>query len=284
MAERLKMLNAPQFSTVKEWLTDRYDSLKVPPPHKYRRTRKSGNTPPIVFGQSPRINILATSADDWFFRNLAEGDSAGGFLARWLIIRAENIGREVPIPTQPDASLVAPLAARLVLIGKLSGEADLSSILQDYKVWYSGAKQRFDSQPNRGLALAYWNRHRGHIIKLAVIFEASQTATLSVSTAAWDRAVKLAEQVEGQIFKLLPTGMSAAGHELQRIEERVRQAGPQGLSQSDFTRAFQSMKPRERAEHLETLEMAGTIQAGMVSTAGRKKKVYIHVDFFQGNP
>jgi len=284
MAERLKMLNTPQFSTAKEWLTDRYDSFKVPPPHRYRIKRQFGDTPPIVFPEPPRINILATSADDWFFRNLAEEDSAGGFLPRWLIMRAEDIGREVPIPKQPDASLVAPLAARLTLIGKLSGQADLSSILQDYRVWYGAAKRRFEAQPNRGLALAYWNRHRGHVLKLAVIFEASQTATLSVSTAAWDRAVKLAEQVEGQIFKLLPTGMCAAGHILQRVEERVRQAGPRGLPLSDFTRAFQSMHPKERAQHLKTLEVAGKIRLGSVHTAGRQKTVYIHADFLQGTP
>jgi hypothetical protein len=76
MAERLKMLNTPQFSTVKEWLTDRYDSSKVPPAHKFRRKGQSGDTPPIVFPQPPRINILATSADEWFFRNLAEEDTA----------------------------------------------------------------------------------------------------------------------------------------------------------------------------------------------------------------
>ncbi len=73
------MLSEPQFATAKEWLTDRYDNFKIPPPFRYRSTGKEGNTPPIKFEKGPPTNILATSSDEWFFRNLAEADSAGGF-------------------------------------------------------------------------------------------------------------------------------------------------------------------------------------------------------------
>src|ERR1017187_2345838 len=64
MAERLRMMNDPQFSTVKEWLTDRYDNFKIPPSFRFRVTGKKADTPPIVFDSVPRINILATSSND----------------------------------------------------------------------------------------------------------------------------------------------------------------------------------------------------------------------------
>lgn len=282
MAERLRMLNEPRFATVKQWLTDRYDNFKIPPSFRYRVTGKKADTPPILFEQAPRINILATSADDWFFRNLAEEDSAGGWLARWVIRRVEGNCRDVPTPQAPDASLVSPLAERLAGIGQLSGEADLSAILPLYETWYSDTKRRFEAQPNRSLAMAYFNRHRVHVLKLAVIFEASQSATLRVSLATWERAVKCAAQIEGCICGVLPTGMSAAGFELQRMEERIRQAGTQGLSQNDFTRAFQSMNPRERDQGIKTLGAAGRIVVGTLTTGGRPRTVYVHTDFRQG--
>lgn len=281
MAERLKMLNEPQFATVKEWLTDRYDNFKTPPAHRYRVTGKNRDTPPVEFRQAPRINILATSSDDWFFRNLAEEDSAGGFLARWLIMRAEGERRDVPIPRAPDAMAISPLAGRLKQIGQLEGEADLRDILPLYEQWYTEAKRRFESQSNPALAGAYFNRHRGHVLKLAVIFEASQSGTLKVSVAAWKRAVKFAEQIEQSIFALLPTGMSAAGYDVQKVENRIRRAGPTGISQNDLTRAFQSMNPKEREQRLKTLIEAGRIYSGVESSGGRPKTWYRHADFWQ---
>lgn len=279
MAERLKLLNDSRFDGVKEWLTDRYDSLKVPAAMLYRRTGKKRDTPPINFDSAPRINILATSSEDWFFRNLAETDSAGGFLARWIIVRAEAKNCDVPVPQAPDAALIAPLAQRLKEIGELKGEADLTAILPEYKSWYSETKRRFEAQANPALATAYFNRHRGHVLKLAVVFEASQTGTLTVSRRAWEQAVECAGRVERSIFELLPTDMSAVGYDLQRIEERIKAAGPQGLSQNEFTRSFQSMKRWERDQAIQTLVDAGRVFKAQRQTAGRPPTVYLHESY-----
>jgi hypothetical protein len=281
MAERLKMLNEPRFATVKEWLTDRYDNFKTPPPHIYRATGKKSDTPTIEFERAPRINILATSASDWFFRNLVEEDSAGGFLPRWLLVRADGEGRDVAIPRTPDASLIEPLAQQLKQIGRLKGEAGLSLILPLYEKWYSNAKRRFESQPNRALASAYFNRHRGHVLKLAVIFEASQNARLKVGVSAWVRASQFARKIEESTFAMLPTGMSAVGYEQQRIEERIRQAGPDGLSRNDLTRCFQSMNAMDREQQIKTLVAAGRIFSDVRQTSGRPGTVYVHEDFRQ---
>jgi hypothetical protein len=148
MGERLKMLKEPQFATAKEWLTDRYDNFKIPAPFRYRKTGKEGDTPPINFERAPRTNILATSSDDWFFRNLAEADSAGGFLARWMIMRGDGDRRDVPIPQTPDAASVPPLALRLKQIGQLIGEANLSEIHPLYAQWYRVKKREFEAQSN----------------------------------------------------------------------------------------------------------------------------------------
>jgi hypothetical protein len=279
IAELLKLLNDSRFAAVKVWLTDRYDNFKLPMPFRYRRTGKSQDTPPIEFDLAPRINILATSSEDWFFRNLAETDSAGGFLARWVIVRANEERRDVPVPQSPDGSLVPPLAERLKQIGQQKGDADISAILPAYKEWHSEAKRRFERQSNPTLAAVYFNRHRGHVLKLAVIFAASQTGTLRVSPEAWERAVIFAGHVEGSIVDLLPTGMSAAGFELKGIEERIKRAGAPGLSKNDLTRAFQSMRPYEREQNVQTLLDSGIVRPYSRQTAGRTKTVYVHESF-----
>lgn len=81
------------------------------------------------------------------------------------------------------------------------------------------------------------------------------------------------------IFKLLRSGVSREGSENSKMEERIREAGPEGISKSDLTLAFRDWKPRDRRDRLETLIEAGTITPKVFKTAGRDKTVYVHRDY-----
>jgi hypothetical protein len=203
-------------------------------------------------------------------------------------MQASGNRRDVPIPEAPDASLLAPMADRLKQLGQLMGPAVLSEILGPYQQWYIETKRRFEAQSNPNLALAYFHRHRGHVLKLAVIFGASQSGSLRVSPEAWKRAIEFAAQVERCIFQLLPTGMSAVGFDVQRIEERIRKAGQSGITRNELTRCFQSMAPRDRKESIQTLIDAGAViereDLPTSSKGGRPKTVYFHAEFHQGQP
>ena len=278
LSEIFKLLNDTRFLGVKPWLTDRYDNLKTPRSIKYRVTGKKGDTPQIAFTAPPRINILATSSEAWFFSNLVQDDSAGGFVPRWMLVRAQPSGRIIPIPKAPDPKLVHPMAYHLQRVGKIRGVADLSIIERAYSTWYRGAKERFSSQANGPLAAAYFNRHRGHILKLAVIYEASSSLTLRVSKKSWARAVEFAKQLEETIFSLLATGMSGSGYTLNQMAERVHLKGPEGLTVSEFTRAFQNIERRQRDNALTTLITAETLFAFTRKTAGRPGNFLVHRD------
>jgi hypothetical protein len=104
-----------------------------------------------------------------------------------------------------------------------------------------------------------------------------------VSVKAWERAVEFTGQIERCVFRMLPTGMSAAGYDLQKIEDRIRRAGAQGLSRNDLTRAFQHMTPKDRDQNVQTLIEAGKIQSAHRPTATRQKLVYIHEDCIASN-
>src|SRR5262249_4415416 len=98
---------------------------------------------------------------------------------------------------------------------------------------YPAARRRFSEQPNRALADAYFNRHRMHILKLAVVYEVSRSLSLQVSQDAWARAVQTAASLEDVIFGLLPTAMSKAGHALDRMAALIHSAGANGLRMSE---------------------------------------------------
>jgi hypothetical protein len=188
LSERLQKLNSASFTSVKPWLTDRYDNFAIPETRRYRKTDRGSDTPDIVFSAPPRLNILATSSLEWFFANLVTSDSTGGFIPRWLLVQSDIASRSVPTPPPLDSSQVGPLVEQLQTIKELKGEADLSEILALYAEWYEPTRKRFHNQPNPGLAEAYFNRHRGHILKLAAVYEAATSHSLRVTVESWKKA------------------------------------------------------------------------------------------------
>jgi hypothetical protein len=278
LSERLRLLNDRTFGAAKQWLADRYDNRDIPDPITYRETHKSKDTPPIVFKSAPRTNILATSSNEWFFANLATGDSSGGFLPRWTIISVDGPTKDVPTPPPVDYSLQHELIGLLKQVAGIKGDADLTCILPDYGEWYTLTKRRFESQPHRGLAAAFFNRHRVHVLKLALIFEVSRSLSLTVTPLAWLKAKREALQLENTIFKLLPTGMNSTGFKIAEMEDAIRKH-PEGMPLTDFTRAFQHVPKRDRQDWLDTLCQGGRVVCfTRESTGGRRPTVLVHED------
>jgi hypothetical protein len=274
----LKKLNDKSFAGAKEWITNCFDEWTIPDAVRYRVTGKKSDTPSIVFDKAPRTNLLATSSYDWFIGSLEEQDSTGGFIPRWMIIQLEDPIKLVPIPQETDQTLVEPLAEQLRKASELEGEADLSCVKEMYKDWYKETNKRFIEQPNKALAMPFFNRMRTNVLKLAVIFEVSRSGNLIVSSGAMVRAIEFAFRAEQILFSLLPTGMNREGSEVEKIAARVNAAGADGLSRSALTRAFQSMKARDRNERIQTLIEAGIITSFLIKTTGRGLSVYVHKD------
>lgn len=212
LAVVLSLLRDSRFSGVKEWLTDRYDNWSTPESIRYRQTGRSHqDTPPIEFTRAPRLNIVATSSTDWFIGNLSQDDTTGGFVPRWILMRAQSATRLVPVPAEPNQRLVPVLAEHLKKARQLEGAADMSAVQAMYKDWYKETHQRFSEQPNQALAMPFFNRLRAHVLKLALIYEVSQSLSLKVSTKAMERSFQAAKSSEDSVLALLPTGMNREG-------------------------------------------------------------------------
>jgi hypothetical protein len=272
-----KTLNDSRFGGIKEWLTDRYDNLRIPASLVYRQTRKKRDTPPIHFKAAPRTNILASSSEDWFISNLTPPDVAGGFIPRFDLVRLPCSNRLIAKPQAPDATRIGPLAKQLNAIVQLKGNAQFAPQSETlYERWYHDAHHRFGDQPNPALALPFFNRLRGQVLKLAVIFEVSQSGSLDVSDQAMQRAIAAALEIERTIFEILPTGMSREGSEVEKMAESIRAGGPAGVLHSKVTLAYKHWKKREREERLATLSDSRTVLCFQRQTGGRTAKVYVH--------
>lgn len=274
-----KTLNDSRFGGVKEWLTDRYDNLRQPESIVYRQTGKKTDTPSIHFQRAPRINILTSSSEDWFVSNLEPSDVTGGFIPRFDLVRLPRSNRLIPKPQVPDSKRIGPLAQQLQAISQLPGNGRFTPQADKlYEQWYRDASLRFDSQPNPGLATPFFNRLRGQVLKLAVVFEVSQFCSLNVSESAMQRAINAALEIERTVFELLPTSMSREGSEVEKMAKLIRNAGSAGMLHSKLTLAYKHWKSREREERLRTLTDSRTVRCFQRQTRGRTAKVYVHKD------
>ena len=275
----LKMLAQPTFGGAKVWITDRYDNPDVPDDITYRKTGKR-DTPPIEFSQAPRLNIIATSSEDWLMTNLVQEDTTGGFLPRFLLLKLDGIDKDIPFPREIDFRLTQELVDQLKYIATIRGTVVFSKDVRvRYDRWYRETKKRFLAQPNSALARPFFNRLRNQVLKLAVIHEVAETGTLDVSVQSFERAIATATKIEETVFKLLPTGMTREGAELLKIEQRIKETKVVGLTQSVFTRAFQSTPKPERTQRLQTLVQGGSVVAFRRGTGGRSAMVYVHKDY-----
>jgi len=275
----LKALSDSKFGEAKQWLTNCYDNIRPPQDIKYRRADKGGDTPPITFGQAPRLSILATSSRDWFINGLTQEDTTGGFIPRWFLVDLPNVNRTIPIPDEPNGQAVPNLGECLAEVRKLKGTVDLNSVSDMYRDWYEVTRKRFREQANQTISEAFWNRHRVHLLKLATIFGMSQGDGLTVSPQAMERAIKSARMTEHTIFDLIPTGLSSEGAAVDKLEKEIWRAGVAGLPKSQFTRAFQDMPHRERESRLGTLCAAQIVYRFFQPTAGRKAEILVHKDY-----
>ena len=251
---KMQKLNSPQFGDTKGWLTDRYGSFSIPDTVVHRKREyddngdantklvKTANISDIVFLHAPRMNILASSSYRWFYDNVQESDSFGGFIPRWMLWNLDAQDRDVPwsgdVVTPKGLKENLQLWLRKAAKLPQKSHADFSVVHDPYIPWYNATKARFLRQPNASLAKTFWDRHRIHTLMLAVIFEFSMSCTLKVSLRSWERAVETAKTLETTIFKMLRTGMDKDGYDRQEVLTYVHDAGVNGCSWNTVSELF----------------------------------------------
>ncbi len=279
LASSLNALSDARFGEAKQWLTNCYDNFRPPADIQYRKGSNQ-STPPIVFSDAPRVSILATSSQAWFIDSLSQEDSTGGFIPRWFLIKLPDLYRAIPTPNEPNKVIIPDLADCLREVKDMKGPIDLSRV-DTYEDWYRETKKRFDSQPNTGMARAFWNRHRVHLLKLAAIYSMSYEGGMTVHVRSMERAIESARRTEDTIFSLIKTGLNHEGSQVDKLEQQIKGAGVGGMLKSKFTRAFQDMRQSERDSRLKTLLDGKVVHRFGKKTPGRPAEVLVHSDYVE---
>jgi hypothetical protein len=192
---------------------------------------------------------------------------------------AYRIPLETGLLIPSDKTLIRPLGDHLQKVSTLSGSADISAVREMYEEWYRKARREFEEQPNRALAMPFFNRLRTQVVKLALIYHVSQSVDLCISPASMQRAIEKASDCQETIFSLLPTGMSREGAEVEKMADRIRQAGSEGLLKSVLTKAFSHIRSNEREGRLGTLVQSADVVRFSRDTSGRRAEVLVHKEY-----
>jgi hypothetical protein len=290
--EKMRKLKSSQFGGMIQWWTDRYDSRSIPDTvvHRKRDYQDVGDEhtkvvvtadmPDVGFTFAPRSNFLASSSHEWFYNNIAQEDSFGGFIPRWMLWDIRDKCRSIPHPLPIRQELKVHLVRFLQKFERVIKDksiADFSAVKDRYDDWYRAAEQRFKQQPNAGLAEAFWNRHRTHILKLAVVCELSTSCSLKLSPTAWQRAVEMAKTLETTIFRMLQTGMDKEGFQRAKMMEFLLKKGEEGCPWSQFSHVFERIRDhRDVAVHYNGL---GSVVCFKKETDGRPAAIVVHHKF-----
>lgn len=246
-------LSNAQFIGAKTWLTDRFDNARIPQAVKYRETGKSGDTPEIKFEFSPRINITATSSTAWFLSNIESKDTTGGFMARFIIEPVPDKGC-VPIPPVLDKRKADEIVQELRQINQIKNQtfqiSDHPELRKLYEQWYRDTDKRFESHSARELAVPFWGRMRGAVLKLALVYEVATAGRFYISMSSLLRAIEKMATIESALFDLLKTGMTEHGAEEQEVLKLITAAGEEGLTRFGLTRKLRSLSTKAQREYL----------------------------------
>ena len=284
MSAMMHKLAQKGFQGALEWITNLYDNFETPSAVRYRKGKGKAKTPDIEFAGPPRTNFLALTSEAWFLGATNELHAKGGFTPRWCPLIVREPGRLIATPREADSSLVPPMAEKMRRIAACRGELRIVGPLQkEYQKWYEAMKQRFGAHLNPALSEPFANRHRVHLLKLWAIYELSSSASMTLSKGSFQRAVEMCKQIEETIFTLLKTGFSSEGIHSEQLEERIRKAGPAGLSKTDLCNTYRAAKSWEINNRMNLL-LGGEIAFRFKrkpSGRGRPGEFFVHRDHLE---
>lgn len=243
---------------------------------------------------NPNVCIYGTSTPDAFWKALASGSVADGFLPRFIMLDA---GQKRPAPRDPSAPVSKPPKALIEAIqafvvhkfgGNLNGivASGNSAMEPIHAEWGEGGKRVFDLLVDRMYKIMdggskdlepIYARVAENSIRLALVVASGidyQKPVISEGVMQWAADVAMRSSV--MLIEQAEERMSDNDRqaEYKRVRSIVDRAGLKGTTPSDVARALNGIMDRRRMQDvIEQLKDAGQVVEGTVmSTNGRQVK------------
>ena len=254
---------------IKEFLSDLYDC----PDFKKRILKKDTYTI-----EEPYINIYTATTLEWFLRSIGESDIMGGFLARFIYIVATKEEKKplIAFPEIPDDEKLNKFLKYLDHANCLQGEATFDDESMDiYKKWLAQHEDSIDKLNFNQIISGFFTRLGTTCLKLAVIFQISETLKIHVKANAMKRAINFVEKLKENVYKLLTEkiGFTKVEREKKKILELIQDKGT--IDRSMLLR-YSGMNTKAFDEYINTLKEEGRIEEIQedIKYKNRKKTYY----------
>lgn len=249
----------------KEFLTDIFDC----PPYYDRKTKTE-----TVLIENPCLSIMAASTIEWLNGRIKEGDMRGGFLNRFIYIPALRKSRVMAFPPEPDNSLCQTLAQQLREIRELRGTADLSGVRDQYSEWYQRHEKSLYKQRNQEILSGFYARLADYTLKVAIIYEASSSGSLSISAESLQQAIALIEFLKRNIVMLVneDLALSPEAAERRKVLSLIPYS-PEHITRANLIR-YSRLSSGKLDEHLRTIMGTEEVESMSVGEGRKKSLVY----------
>lgn len=176
-------------------LTDFYDS-----PGEYERATQKDGTLKI---KDLFISIIGTSTLDWINENLSHEQSQKGFWPRFLFVTARHRKKFMAEPHKPTQEERALMAYKLKEFSTISGEMALSEEAKSLFAAWQADRDRDGLTHALGEAfIKYVARYQAYVIKVAMLYEISQTFSLTISGYSMQVAINFVNWTLDQLAYL----------------------------------------------------------------------------------
>jgi hypothetical protein len=241
--------------------------------------------------EQPHCCLYGTSVPKSFFDALTEESLTDGFVGRLLVFEAgkqpEMEDDREPADFVPPSSIIetatwwrnynpcALARANSPIPRKLADSADAKIIFRELSAVAKGF-------PDGSIKSAIWIRAHEKARKLALMYSVSENPeALEISTdaAVWGCGVvsHLTKRLEYLADRHVADG--AFGKASLRVLRLIEDSGKAGLSRNILCQRTRGLRPRERAEIIESLNQQGKVSCNSINTSGRPKSIYVAIRF-----
>lgn len=233
-------------------LTELYDN-----PPEY--TRKKGTTDIKEFRiEKPYLTILGASTLEWLINSVQNGDIAGGFLARFLFVSADQKDKILAIQPKADEvekrCIQADLAKACLVEGEMSYDPEAR---QHYEAWYYRFVKEAEKAPEG--VRAFFPRLTAYAHKFAMLEAILNGHHPQITMDDCRRACLMADNFAAEIRKLGAESLGKSKFDLYRLKILKAIVKNNGIEHSRLLRNI-NLPAKVFKDVIETLKQTGEIE------------------------
>lgn len=260
-------------------LTDFFDC-----PNKYEReTQKDG----LQTVTEPFISILSASTVDWINKNITAEHSEGGFWPRFLFFPARVRKPINECPVEGDTLKRDTLIYMLKEFESVDGRMSLSEEADKaYRAFVRQTDEQSACHPLGPSFVKYLSRMQIYAIKIAMLYELSETRSLTISGEAMTRALVLVGWLIEELAYMHEHEIAHNANEAneQKLYRMVKERGE--MSERDAMRAMRLSAKlfRSLVESLEAKEYIQRVHRKAKGNGKGRPSVVLSVTKIENRP